>query len=70
MSEARVWLSSYPAGVPKYWWQFVSESGPVFRENLENHGSKIAFENMGKGITYRLKKNVWPLEPTFNQGAW
>ncbi|HRD06003.1 MAG TPA: AMP-binding protein [Saprospiraceae bacterium] len=53
MSEARVWLSSYPAGVPAN----IDDSSyqnlvQFFRENLENHGSKIAFENMGKGITY------------------
>lgn len=53
MSEARVWLNCYPPGVPAN----IDDNAynnlvQFFRENLDKYGSSIAFENMGKGITY------------------
>ncbi len=53
MSEARVWVSSYPPGVPAN----IDDNAyqnlvQFFVETLDQHASKIAFESMGKGISY------------------
>ena len=53
MSEARVWVSSYPPGVPAN----IDDNAyqnlvQFFVETLDQHASKIAFESMGKGLSY------------------
>ncbi len=53
MSEARVWVNNYPPGVPAN----IDDNAyqnlvQFFVETLDQHGPKIAFESMGKGISY------------------
>jgi len=53
MSEARVWVSSSPPGVPAN----IDDNAyqnlvQFFVETLDQHASKIAFESMGKGLSY------------------
>ena len=53
MSEARVWVNNYPPGVPAN----IDDNAyqnlvQFFVETLDLHADKIAFESMGKGISY------------------
>ncbi|MBK7010946.1 MAG: AMP-binding protein [Saprospiraceae bacterium] len=53
MSEARVWVSSYPPGVPANIAHNAYQNlVQFFVETLDQHASKIAFESMGKGLSY------------------
>ncbi len=50
----KLWLASYPAGVP----EFVnldeySSIGQLFEKSCEQYADRIAYINMGKGLTYR-----------------
>lgn len=50
----KIWLASYPAGVP----EFVnldeySSIGQLFEKSCEQYADRIAYINMGKGLTYR-----------------
>lgn len=50
----RVWLNSYPEGVPaQIDPEHYSSLLDIFSQGIENYADKVAFINMGKSITYR-----------------
>lgn len=50
----RVWLNSYPEGVPaQIDPDHYSSLLDIFSQSIEKYADKVAFINMGKGITYR-----------------
>lgn len=52
MSEFK-WINSYPKGVPSKIDKLKHSSlVEMFEEGFEKHAEKVAFENMGKSITY------------------
>ncbi len=53
MSENRIWLKNYPPGVPANIDETIYKNLCVFfEESFKKFGNKVAFENMGKQLTY------------------